>query len=287
MTPVPSDAELGPVSRRARHHVVTFLGAVVRRLDNWMPIAGAVDLLGEVGVDGASVRSAVFRLKKREWLVPVTREGARGYGLTDVALAELAAGDELIWHARQPADLQDGWCIVSFSVPEADRGVRHQMRARLTHLGFGNLGAGTWMAPARALRSAEKAVVEFGLGHQSTIFVGEYVNGPGLTELAYSLWSLDELNHNYRDFLAAHERTLLALTTRGPLTGREAFAVYLDVVDQWRRLPFQDPGLPLQVLHDDWAAPAASAVFEDVVRSVEEIAVDHAARRWPPAAGGR
>jgi len=103
--------------QRSRTVLVSFLGSIVRPMGNWMPIAGTIELMGEFGLDAPSVRTAVFRLKKRGWLASETRSGSRGYALTLVALKALAAGDEIIWHARQSADLADGWCIVSFSVP--------------------------------------------------------------------------------------------------------------------------------------------------------------------------
>ena len=134
---MPSVSSKAPQSRTT---VVTFLGAVVRPLGGWMPIAGAVDLLAEVGIDAPGVRTAVFRLKKNGWLDSVSQDGVRGYSLTSEADATLAAGDEVIWHARRPADLADGWCIVHFGVPESKRAQRHQLRAHLAHLGFGNAG---------------------------------------------------------------------------------------------------------------------------------------------------
>jgi len=85
-----------PPSRQSRSTVVTFLGAVVRPLGSWMPIAGTVDLLTQAGLDAPSVRTAVHRLKGNGWLQSEAREGARGYALTTTALETLAVGDEVI-----------------------------------------------------------------------------------------------------------------------------------------------------------------------------------------------
>jgi len=78
-------------SRRSRTVVVSFLGSVVRRMGDWMPIAGTVDLMTQFGLDAPSVRTAVFRLKQRGWLTAETRGTARGYALTPLATATLAA----------------------------------------------------------------------------------------------------------------------------------------------------------------------------------------------------
>lgn len=265
---------------QSRSTVVTFLGAVVRPLGGWMPIAGAVDLLGEVGIDGPSVRTAVFRLKKNGWLESTSQNGARGYALTGEADATLAAGDEVIWHARRPADLADGWCIVHFGVPESMRAKRHQLRAHLSHLGFGNAGTALWIAPARMRSAAERAIAELDLAAYAAIFVGGYHGPQDLTDLLYGAWDLAAIDQGYRDFLddyAPREEELVALR-RG-----EAFAAYLQLVDAWRKLPFRDPGLPREVLDPQWSAPDATALFERLVGKLEKPALKHARTYWPTA----
>lgn len=260
--------------------MVTFLGAIVRRMGNWLPIAGTVDLMAQFGLDGPSVRTAVFRLKQRGWLVAETRGGSRGYALTPLALAALASGDEIIWHARQPADLADGWCVVNFSVPESARAKRHQLRAHLAALGFGNVGTAMWIAPARMKGAAEQAIAELGLDKYAAIFVGDYVGGQDLTTLLYDSWDLAAIDRRYQDFIARFQAEAAALEASGVVGQQQAFIAYLGVVDQWRKLPFRDPGLPREVLAEDWSAPAAAALFARLVALLEGRALAHAASYW-------
>ena len=266
------------MSTRSRTVVVSFLGAVVRPQGNWMPIAGAIDLMTQVGVDAASVRTAVFRLKERGWLDSETRHGARGYALTDHALATLAAGDEVIWHARQPAHLADGWCVVNFSVPESQRGRRDQLRSHLSSLGFGNAGTAMWIAPGRMRPAAEQAIAELGLTDFSAVFAGHYVAGQDLRELVRRSWDLAGIDRRYAEFL---DRFGTGPGVRDGVDDREAFVAYLGLVDHWRKLPFRDPGLPSELLPDDWRAAEAAHLFERLVEHLEARALAHAAQRWP------
>jgi phenylacetic acid degradation operon negative regulatory protein len=271
------------MSTRSRTVVVSFLGAVVRPLGSWMPIAGAVDLMTQVGIDAPSVRTAVFRLKERGWLVSETRDGARGYALTEQATATLAAGDEVIWHARKPADLGAGWCIVNFSVPESIRAKRYQLRSHLASLGFGNIGTAMWIAPARMRTAAERAVAELGLGEYAAIFVGDYVGTQDLTALLYESWDLDAIDRGYQDFISTYGATVDSVGSAVRTDPRRAFETYLGLVDHWRRLPFRDPGLPHEVLDPAWSGPEAAALFERLVAGLEKPALEHAAAYWPKA----
>ena len=269
----------------SRTMVTSFLGAVVHRLGGWMPIGGAIDLLTQAGLDGQSVRTAVFRLKRRGWLAADIRDGVRGYVLTELALEALSAGDEIIWHARPPADLAEGWCIVTFSVPESARTKRHQLRSQLSVLGFGNVGSGVWIAPAHRLPAAEQAIGGLGLLARCAIFVGDYAGGEELADLLADSWDLEEIDACYRAFVAAHEPTADRITRRGVEEPQEAFVTYLRAVDDWRKLPYRDPGLPPQVLPPDWSAPAAGALFEQLVAALQEPALAHAASYWPSLDG--
>jgi phenylacetic acid degradation operon negative regulatory protein len=272
-------AAAGP--QQSRTVLVSFLGSIVRPMGNWMPIAGTIELMGQFGLDAPSVRTAVFRLKKRGWLASETRSGSRGYALTPIALKALAAGDEIIWHARQPADLADGWCIVSFSVPESARSKRDQLRTHLASLGFGNVGAAMWIAPARMRAAADQAIAELGLTSYCAIFVGDYVGGRDLPGLLRESWDLVEIDRRYREFTRRFAGEARQLGAGGDIDPRRAFLGYLGVIDQWRKLPFRDPGLPREILPEDWSAPAAGALFEGLVAALEGRALAHAAAHWP------
>lgn len=275
---------IGVSSARSRTVLVGFLGAIVREQGGWMPIAAAVELLEQFGLDESSVRTGVFRLKKRGWLASETVQGIRGYRLTPHALDVLAAGDEVIWHLRTPADLADGWCIVSVSVPESARAKRQQLRSHLASLGFGNVGTAVWIAPARQLAAAERAIEELELVNHCAVFVGRYAFGQDLESILRRSWDLSGLEKSYRDFLERYQAldaSLSASPDVAPLEGREAFVAYLGVIEDWRRLPFRDPGLPRDLLGPDWPAAEAGALFERLVSRLSGPALAHTARRWP------
>jgi phenylacetic acid degradation operon negative regulatory protein len=259
----------------ARTLLVTLLGAFSRRVGNWLPISGVVDLLETVGADEARVRSSVSRLKQRGWLVQERREGRNGYALTPLAIDALDAGDRVIWHARQPAVLAEGWCIVNVSVPEREREKRHLLRSRLAGLGFGNIGQGLWLAPARMRAEALELIDVLELREYTNAFVGSYEGGQELIRMVRSAWDLDQLHALYRKFVAEHQPDIdYLLELQGAdVPPRDAFIRYMLALDDWRALPLRDPGLPRELLRRDWAGDAATALIERIVARLEKPAL--------------
>lgn len=258
-------------SNTSRTLLVTLLGAFARRAGDWVPIRGVVALLEEVGIDESSTRTAVSRLKKRGWLAPEKRAGRTGYVLTELAISTLAVGDEVIWHSRKPANLADGWCIVTFSIPEQYRAKRHLLRSRLSALGFGNAGQGVWIAPSRMASEARNLVDQLELTGNTNIFIGTHIGGQELGRMVRESWDLDAIHSGYLEFAASHRAEFQRLRALAPdsIVPREAFAHYLRALDDWRILPMQDPGLPRELLHEDWAGVRAAQLIEEIVAHLD------------------
>jgi phenylacetic acid degradation operon negative regulatory protein len=272
--------EVAGVAVHPRTLLVEFLGAFVRRHDGWAPVSAMVSLMGVVGLDGPSVRTLVSRLKSRGWLAPEKRGSASGYRLSASALASLAEGDEVVWRARQEVSLDDGWALVTFSVPESERAKRHLLRSRLTGLGFGNIGPGIWIAPARMLGPARSLLRRLDLEQFVDLFTAQVAPGGDIADLIRRGWDLAELDGEYHAFLRAHG-PVAAAWTEGPRGDAAAFHDYVLALNQWRQLPFKDPGLPPELLGPDWAGARAGELFVRLVELLEEPAQRYAATFWP------
>lgn len=259
----------------SRTLLVTLVGALVRQTGDWMSIKGIVALMEELGIDDSSTRTAVSRLKKRGWLAPEKLGGKSGYRLTALAQQSFASGDAVIWHARQPARLEDGWCIATFSVPEQQRAKRHLLRSRLAALGFGNVGQGMWIAPARMAADALELIDRLGLTEYTNILVGRHAGGQDLARMVRESWDLDAIEAGYRDYISRHQLGFQALLRQyeGKVPARESYIHYLRALDDWRVLPMRDPGLPRELLRSDWPGDPATQLIEEIVMQLEEAAL--------------
>lgn len=238
----------------------TIYGAFVRRLGGWISIADLIVLMGELGMDAPAVRSAISRLKKRGTLVQ-ERRNAIGYRLSPDVIPIFDEGDRRIFGALEPARLEDGWVIAVFSVPESERAQRHQLRTRLAWLGFGNTAPGVWLAPARLLEDARRTLLRLGLSDYVHLFTADYAAFADLRSTVGSWWDFAAIEEQYAAFTDSHDPVVRRLQSKRKIDSVEAFRTYVPMLTQWRRLPYLDPGLPAELLPDDWNAVGARRVF--------------------------
>lgn len=254
-----------------RRLILSLFGLYARPEGDWLSVAALISLMADLGVDSAAVRSSVSRLKKRGVLQAVRRDGQAGYALSDDALAILREGDARIW-SRPRATPEDGWLVVVFSVPEAEREKRHVLRSLLTRLGFGTAAPGVWIAPGTSYDQTLAAVSREGLASYTEFFRGDYLGVGDVESRIGQWWDLSTLAELYAEFDAAHRPVLSLAAPNAP----SAFTTYVPMLTEWRRLPYLDPGLPLAHLPADWPGIAAGEVFAALDARLRERAAEHA-----------
>jgi phenylacetic acid degradation operon negative regulatory protein len=237
--------------------IVTIYGLYARDTGGWLSVASLIRLLSELGVEEPAVRSSVSRLKRRGVLEARRQSGAAGYGLSPQGQDILAEGDRRIFD-RQRARLADGWVLAVFSVPEEHRRRRHELRSRLTWLGFGTVSSGVWIAPARLASETARVLGRCGLSGYVTLFRADYQAFGDLREQIPRWWDTDRLQQLYQAFLDTAGPELARADATSP---GAAFAGYVRALTAWRRLPFLDPGLPAELLPDGWNGLAADRAF--------------------------
>ncbi|GAA1260886.1 PaaX family transcriptional regulator C-terminal domain-containing protein [Kitasatospora nipponensis] len=252
----------------------TIYGEFVRRLGGWISIADLIALMAELDVDGPAVRSAISRLKKAGTLLQERRDGT-GYRLDPAMGPVFEEGDRRIFHSLEPAELADGWVMAVFSVPESERAHRHQLRSRLTWLGFGNAAPGVWLAPARVLPDARRLLERLGLSAYVHLFISAYAGFAELSEAVCSWWDFPAIEAQYAAFTDRWGPVARELSAQPRIDPVEAFRDYVPMLTQWRRLPYLDPGLPAPLLPADWNAVAARGVFTALHARLAEPGLRH------------
>ncbi len=274
VTTAPMQAGAPAADLQPRQLIVTVYGLYARQEHNWLSVAALVRLMADLGVDGQAVRSSVYRLKKRGILHSVLVSGAAGYALSGDAVAMLREGDVRIFRDHR-ASVANGWVLAVFSVPERDRDKRHELRTRLTRLGFGTVAPGVWVAPRHVAAEAETLLARHGLAGYVDLFRGEHLGFADLGSKIRDWWDLDELAAQYGTFGDRFEPMARRLA-RHTVTDREAFVAYVPILTAWRQLPYRDPGLPLELLPHPWPGQTAAGLFAELNAQLAEPARQHA-----------
>ncbi|MFJ4876292.1 PaaX family transcriptional regulator C-terminal domain-containing protein [Streptomyces sp. NPDC088745] len=235
--------------------------------DGPLPVAALIRLLAAVGVDAPSVRSAVSRLKRRGLLEAArTPEGAAGYALSGDARQLLDDGDRRIYAGTRPR-LADGWVLAVFSVPEAERAKRHVLRSRLARLGFGTAAPGVWIAPGGLYEETRHTLRRLQLAEYVELFRGDHLGFAATRDSVARWWDLPEIAGLHHAFLERHEPVLRRWEAGAASDVPEperAYRDYLLALDSWRRLPYTDPGLPAELLPQDWPGGRSARVFAEL-----------------------
>ena len=243
----------------------TLIGLYLRPLGGEISSAALVTLLADLGIAEGPARTAITRVKQKGLLLAA--DGAR-YALNPAAVPMLERGDRRIFEVRTMAP-GDGWMLVSASVPESQRDVRHLLRSRLLFLGAGTVAPGLWITPAHLAGEVEGVLDETGARPFTTLFrATDPQPSVPLREAAARWWDLDALRAEHERFLAS----TAALDTTAP------FAAYVRLIDSWRVLPYVDPGLPAELLPTDWPGARSVAEFERLSSALVEPAWAHVHR---------
>lgn len=273
-----AEAAVGPAGvLQPRQLIVTLYGLYAREHGSWLSIAAVVRLMAALGVDEPAVRSSISRLKRRGLLDARRVDGVAGYALTEVAQQILADGDARIFGRRRAAEA-DGWLLVVFSVPESERDKRHQLRSQLTRLGFGTVAPGVWVAPGHLAGDAAEMLRRRDLAGYVELFRGATLALGEVRENVARWWDLVALHARYAEFLDRHEPVRSRVPAGAGRQPDQAFADYARLLTDWRRLPYADPGLPLELLPADWNGARAADLFDELRGRLADPAHEHARR---------
>lgn len=240
----------------SRGLLTTLLGEFV------LPAGGAawtrtlLEALGALGVKEKAARQALARLEDRGWLQRERRGRTTRWSLTETSTELLRSGaDRIYGFAAARRDWDRRWVVLLASVPEADRRQRYRMAQGLEWAGFGSIGSGTWISPW-VDREPHAAELLGELGVHATSFVAEVGALGSGPELAAVAWDLPALRSDYDRFLDETDRVDPSV-----LDPRESMVQLTALVHRWRRFPFLDPDIPVELLDADWPAPSAARRF--------------------------
>jgi phenylacetic acid degradation operon negative regulatory protein len=248
--------ELGAAS--ARSLLLTVLGEFV--LPDGRPVwtATLIDLLADLDVAEKAARQAIMRTADSGWIQPSRVGRETRWSLTDAGTELLREGTDRIYNFAAESPPWDGrWLVLTVAVPENNRALRQRLRTQLGWAGLGSPSPGVWVTP-RVHREgrARKVLEDLQLLSGSWSFVSTGGAIGDERSLARAAWDLDDVERRYEDFLDLVSR-------RRPRTDRQALIAQVRLVQEWRRFPLLDPGLPRELLPPRWTGNRAAEIFRE------------------------
>jgi phenylacetic acid degradation operon negative regulatory protein len=251
---------------QARSALFDLYGDYLRPRGGRAPVAALVRLLAPLGIAAPAVRTAVSRMVRQGWLLPLRLTTGPGYLLTPKAARRLDEAAARIYRTgRVGWDGQFDLIIITAPLSRRDR---QRLAANLTFLGYGSLDERTWVA-TRAAQDTGVVLAEAGIPYER-FSAGHAAGLPGAANLVRRAWDLAAIGAAYDRFVAELQPVVAAITPTS--SDEEAYAVRFRLVHAWRSFLFRDPQLPPALLPDEWPGTRAAAFFDR-----------HAARLRPAA----
>jgi phenylacetic acid degradation operon negative regulatory protein len=248
--------ELGAAS--ARSLLLTVLGEFV--LPSGRPVwtATLIDLLADLDVAEKATRQAIMRTADSGWIEASRIGRETRWALTAAGTRLLREGTDRIYGFAADERSWDGcWLVMTVAVPENNRALRQRLRTQLGWAGLGSVNTSTWVTPrVDREQEARRVLDELGLLAGSWSFLATAGQVGDERTLARTAWDLDAIERRYEDFLELVSR-------RRPRTDRQALVAQVRLVQEWRRFPLLDPGLPRELLPPRWSGNRAAEVFRE------------------------
>jgi phenylacetic acid degradation operon negative regulatory protein len=162
------------------------------------------------------------------------------------------------------------WRIVIFDIPEEDKKLRDALRYKLTELGFGQWQRSVYITPF----DLEEEMNQFLKINELFGFVfcirGRRLGRGDDKEVARYAFKLDELDQEYTDFIDDETSNIIIKANNNKLKEKDI----KDYVESYFRLILKEPGLPKELMPEDWSADLAKKEFKDTMIKIQKYVRD-------------
>jgi phenylacetic acid degradation operon negative regulatory protein len=247
------------------------LGEFVLPPDGSVWTSALVKILAMLGVEEKSARQALARSAAEGWLASLRQGRQVRWSLTGPGRQLLTEGADRIYSfGRQQRHWDRRWLVLIVTVPETKRELRHRLRTRLSWAGFGCPSPGVWVTPNTGQEAEARRILdELGLAAGAMSFAARYSSIGSEESVLARAWDLQQVAARYEAFIDE-------FACLNPAAGDETLIAQIRLVHEWRRFPFLDPQLPIELLPEPWTGTAAARLFHS--RHAEWD--DQARRRW-------
>jgi phenylacetic acid degradation operon negative regulatory protein len=262
---------------RAKSLLVTVYGDAILPHGGSVWLGSLINLVESFGLSERMVRTAVFRLSKDDWLTS-TQIGRRSYyKLTEVGRRRFETAHRRIYASPQKS-WNGEWLMVIVNKANLTQEIRDQLRREFQWLGFGTIAPNVFAHPAADLGAVRQIIQELNVEDDVVTMAARADRHSGTIphrNMVHSSWDLEQLSHDYNNFLNAFRPLYHALNSEDRIDPQNAFMVRTLLIHEFRRIMLRDPMLPDELLHTDWPGSTAASLCANLYRLCTSSAEKH------------
>ncbi|MDQ7050176.1 MAG: PaaX family transcriptional regulator C-terminal domain-containing protein [Enterobacterales bacterium] len=263
-----------------RSFLVTLFGDVISQHGDWVSLASLINVMQYYGFNERSVRTAVFRLTKEDWLI-AKKIGRRSYySYTENARRQFLKAEQRIY-SQSIYSCGDQWLIVFPSFVEDKKLVL--FKRQLKWLGFSSLTSGAYAHPQCAQETLEETICELGLTDSVITFCAKTLDKNAtqvLKNLVLEKWQLEDLAQRYEKFIQIYQPlmdTIKEILQKADCDrDAESRTIHLQhlfqfrvlLIHEYRRILLKDHQLAPSMLPTDWPAKQAVDLVIEIYQAL-------------------
>ncbi|WP_186670995.1 phenylacetic acid degradation operon negative regulatory protein PaaX [Sporosarcina sp. BP05] len=254
--------------------IFTIYGDYIRHYGNKVWIGSLIRLLKEFGHNEQSVRVAVSRMMKQGWLQSEKQGNKSYYFLTARGEARIEEAAIRIFKLN-PTNWDGKWRMLMYTIPEEKRQIRDELRKELLWSGFGSFSNGCWISPNNLEKEVDFLIEKYEIQSYVDFFVSDYKGPQKNKMLVEKSWPLQEIEGKYQEFITTYSKKYIvhqSMVNRNEMSDAECFVERTNLVHEYRKFLFTDPGLPKGLLPEVWSGNHATLLFEQYYKLLAQSA---------------
>ncbi|MEC1399453.1 phenylacetic acid degradation operon negative regulatory protein PaaX [Peribacillus simplex] len=254
--------------------IFTIYGDYIRNYGSKIWIGSLIRLLKEFGHNEQGVRVAVSRMVKQGWIQSEKQGNKSYYFLTDRGVQRMDEAANRIYKMK-PNEWDGKWRILMYTIPEDKRQLRDDLRKELLWSGFGSFSSGCWISPNDLEKQINRLIEKYDINEYVDFFISEYKGPKENQSLVEKSWHLEEIENKYEEFIEKYSKQFIvhqSIISRGEMSDADCFVERTNLVHEYRKFLFIDPGLPKELLPSKWNGNHAALLFSQYYQVLAEPA---------------
>lgn len=251
--------------------IATIYGDSILHRGGSISLSSLITMMELFGFNERAVRTAIFRLVKKQWLNSEKIGRVSYYSITAMS-HELYLQAERRIYSNQIQEWNGYWYLILLD--NLDTKKRTLLKKELGWLGYASISTNVMAYPRQEEERLYALLTKYKAHNKVTILQSSVLSQQfsiNDQELLERCWDIDMIKVQYIDFLECF-REIANLLRQVQPTPQQAFQIKTLLIHHYRRVILKDPALPLELLPFDWPFINACSLASYIYNATYELA---------------